>query len=372
MKNINVGIFISDDGFGHTVRQASVIQELLLNKINVTVITKNKIQRLKDKFKKKISYIKIHNLIESKKKYDGSLCKKSTLKVFESWNLKKKSWQKKVNKFIKNFDLVISDSVPQVYELTKLNNIPSINISHYTWDWLYKKLYKNKKKHILRNLSSLYLKCDFFLFPPLTNAEIIEKYKRKVNKINFILSDTFCKKKLKKNFFLKCLIMDNGSKVMSKKIENIIPFLDKIPNVFFYVSCNTLKRDSIKLLNKKNNCKAIFGLREVHEYMSLCDFLIARGGFNTISESINLKIPALLCYEKNNPEVINNINSLYFKNYCSIIKANDFNQNIIKRIDKFLMQEFKPLKNSINSYRSFSSGPKDIVNFIKKLLSNQN
>ena len=113
--------------------------------------------------------------------------------------------------------------------------------------------------------------------------------------------------------------MDNGSNVMSKKIENIIPYLENIPNVFFYVSCNTISKNKIKLLNKNNNCKAVFGLKKVHEYMSTCDFLIARGGFNTISESINLKIPSLLSYEKNNPEVINNINSLYFKNYCSII-----------------------------------------------------
>ena len=197
MKNISVGIFISDDGFGHTVRQASVIQELLINKVSITVITKNKIQRLKDKFKKKIRYIKLYNLIESKKKEDGNLCKKSTLKVFKNWDLKKNLWQKKVNKFIKNFDIIISDSVPQVYELTKLNNIPSINISHYTWDWLYKKIYKNKNSQIYKNLSSLYSKCDHFLFPPLTNEEIIRKYKKKINKINFILSDSFQKKKIK-------------------------------------------------------------------------------------------------------------------------------------------------------------------------------
>ena len=370
MKNLSVGIFISDDGFGHTVRQASVIRELLLKKIKVTVVTKNKIQRLKDEFKKKITYIKIYNLIESKKKKDGSLCKKSTLSVFENWNYKKVFWQHKVDKFIKNFDLVISDSVPQVYDLTKLYNIPSINISHYTWDWLYKKLYGNRNKHILDNLSLSYKKCDFFLFPPFTNDEILRKYKEKTIEINFILSDSFYKKKRKKRKSLNCLIMDNGSNVMSKKIENIIPFLDKITNVFFYVSCNTISKNSIKLLSRKKNCKAIFGLKKVHEYMNNCDFLIARGGFNTISESINLKIPSLLSYETNNPEVINNIDSLYFKNYCSIINSNDFNKNFIKRIEKFLICEFKTLKKNINSYKPSSSGPKDIVNFIKRMLSN--
>ena len=32
-------------------------------------------------------------MIESKKKKDGSLCKKSTLSVFENWNSKKVFWQ---------------------------------------------------------------------------------------------------------------------------------------------------------------------------------------------------------------------------------------------------------------------------------------
>ena len=41
-----------------------------------------------------------------------------------------------------------------------------------------------------------------------------------------------------------------------------------------------------------------------------------------------------------------------------------------KRIEKFLINEFKILKKNITSYKSLNTGPKDIVYFIKKVLRN--
>jgi spore coat polysaccharide biosynthesis predicted glycosyltransferase SpsG len=44
-------IFISDEGFGHIVRQKAIISELLKKKVSVTVVTSTKIIVLKNKFK---------------------------------------------------------------------------------------------------------------------------------------------------------------------------------------------------------------------------------------------------------------------------------------------------------------------------------
>ena len=59
-KNLKIAIFISDEGFGHVVRQRSIIIELLRNfkKIDITVITSKKILVLNEYFGERINYIK--------------------------------------------------------------------------------------------------------------------------------------------------------------------------------------------------------------------------------------------------------------------------------------------------------------------------
>ena len=71
-----VAIFISDDGFGHLVRQRVLINEILKlkEKVNITISTKNKIKYLKKDFGNKINYHKnFNNIITIKKKQIKSL-----------------------------------------------------------------------------------------------------------------------------------------------------------------------------------------------------------------------------------------------------------------------------------------------------------
>ena len=56
MKKLKACLFISDEGFGHTVRQRSIITELLKKKVEVTVVTSSKISVLKEKFRNSINY----------------------------------------------------------------------------------------------------------------------------------------------------------------------------------------------------------------------------------------------------------------------------------------------------------------------------
>ena len=60
-KRINCGIFISDEGFGHMVRQRAIIKELI-NKypsIIITVFTSKNIFYLKETFENRINYLNI-------------------------------------------------------------------------------------------------------------------------------------------------------------------------------------------------------------------------------------------------------------------------------------------------------------------------
>ena len=203
MKIKKILIFISDEGFGHTVRQRSLIKAILKNikYCEVEVITSKKILLLKETFKNKIKYHYKHNLIETIKKKDGSIDKIKTKKMFHHWFESKKKWVIDMCKKYPNPDLIISDSVPQAFELARKTNTKSINISHFTWNWFYRKHFSQSKNDpILKELDFLYNFADRFFILPITPLEIINKYKGKIHKINFIISDFEKKNKnLKKN-----------------------------------------------------------------------------------------------------------------------------------------------------------------------------
>jgi uncharacterized protein (TIGR00661 family) len=362
----HIGIFISDDGNGHAVRQIQIIIFLIKKNFNVTVVTNKKILRIKKYFKNKISYINLHNLIETKKNKIGGLDKQKTMANFLHWFYQKKKWNKKVEKIIVNFDLVISDSVPQVYILTKKYNIPSINISHFTWDWFYRKLFFHKNKKIYQSLCLDYSMCDYFLFPPLTPEEILQKYKNKVFNLNIITTDSFFKIKYFKKK-TQCLIMDNGSNVMAENIKKIIPYILNLP-INFYIGCDSLQRKSIDLIAKTNNCKIISGYKNVHKKLAVVDFVIARGGFNTISECLVLKKPSLLYEENDNPEVKENIKILRKNKLCSKISKYDFGENISNKINKFLKNEFVQIQKTFNKIKFLENGAMEATEFIEKII----
>ena len=82
---------------------------------------------------------------------------------------------------------------------------------------------------------------------PITPSEIINKYKNKIFKINFIISD-FKKKKLnskKKN----CIIMDNGTNLLSEMIKKNIPFLTNMKDVNFYVNIKSFNEKIKKIIS---------------------------------------------------------------------------------------------------------------------------
>ena len=94
-KKINIGFFISDDGYGHAARQSSIISYLLKsnkkNKFQIHVYGNKIIKRMRNEFKNKVKYRKFDNIIHTKKNLDGSLSLSKTKKVFNFWKKNKKN-----------------------------------------------------------------------------------------------------------------------------------------------------------------------------------------------------------------------------------------------------------------------------------------
>ena len=322
MTKRNIAIFISGEGYGHLVRQRALISELLKNKkrIKITVFTSKNINILKKKFKKRISYIKIKRTLETSKSIDGKLNIKKTKKNFALWYKNKDNWIKSNLNSMKNFDLIVSDFMPEVFELANKTGKMAFGMAHFTWDWFYKTLY-GKDKVYFELIKTIKMSKKIY-FPPFTNKEIVKNLKSKVVNINFILSEFEDKKK--HGEVLKCLIMDNGNRTMTKLIENTLIYLKNLKNISFILRTDFLSKKSKKIISSSNNMTGIRGLKETHQNIIYADFIIARGGFNTISECLVLKKPSLLFNESGNPEIKENLKIMQRKKYCGIIKHSNF------------------------------------------------
>ena len=169
-------IFISDDGFGHVIRQSAIISILLkkIKNLQITVVTNSKIDLLKEKFGNQILFDDYHNNISTKKNKDSSLNIKKTKKMFDNWRKKSDNWVKRNKNKYSNFDLFISDFVPDAFRLAKLLNTPCIGVAHFTWDWFYGKIYSKKDK-TYKYLTELISSANKLYFPPFTPLSIIKK-----------------------------------------------------------------------------------------------------------------------------------------------------------------------------------------------------
>ena len=365
-KKYNILFFISDEGYGHAVRQRAIIKEFLNNKKveSITVYTSKTLKILKEEFSNKINYRDVFNNIKTKKNTMGHLKIKETNKMLEDWEINSKLWLKKRLKENIKADFIISDFVPEAFELAKILKIKSYGVCHFTWDWLYEKILKKKKK--LKVMQNYINKADKIFFPPITENEILKKYKKNSHKINFIITE-FKKKKIVNNKIIG-IIMDNGTKSNSKNISNILPYLKELNKIKFYIQADNFINNPLlyKIAKDSKNIELIYGNKNIHSKLPLSNFVIARGGFNTISECLVLKKPSLLIEEPKNPEIKKNLTYVFKKKYSVPLLAKDLSKNIITRLNKFLDYEYIPLKKRLNEIQFKSNGASQIYREILK------
>ena len=181
-----------------------------------------------------------------------------------------------------------------------------------------------------------------------------------------ILSQIKYLKKINKNLN-KILIMNNGTEVLSTKIKNLIPELIKIKNMNF-IFYSKLNKILIKI-NLSENVNIIKNDSEnIYNYIP-ANYIIARGGYNTITECLLSKKPSLLAEEKFNPEIDENLKSIKTIKFFEILRDEDWSPKRFKqRLIKFIFNQKKHAKHKKNSLQLKNDGAKTIVLDIKKYL----
>tara|TARA_B100000989_G_scaffold21727_1_gene14262 strand:+ start:30334 stop:31491 length:1158 start_codon:yes stop_codon:yes gene_type:complete len=372
-KISKIGVFISDEGFGHSVRQKTIISEFLKYNQNIkfTIFNNKRLLFLKEYFGNKLNYIFYPTTLNTIKKKNGELDLNKTKKILINWPKKSNLVIKKLlkNKEEIDFDIIISDLVPEAFKLGKILNIPSYGIARFTWDWFFynSKFKKLKETRIIKESLQL---ADKIYFPTFVKNKILSNTYLKFQETNLIFNRNIFQEGTNEFFkstnTYKCLIMDNGTKTNSNLIQQTIKYLKNMPHIDFYISVDNFSDELKTLVAQQKNLIPIQGLKNMHRLIAFVDFLVARGGFNTITEILIFKKPALLIDEKNNPEIKANLDQMQKFNYCSIMKQSSFKNNFEKKINYFIKKEVNKIKNNLSRKKIQSNGANQIVQNIIK------
>lgn len=369
MKPLKVAFYLSDVGYGHMVRQKYIINSLIkkFKDIKIVVVTSSNIEIIEEIYKSKISYIKHHNSIELFKNSSGYFSKKKTKKILHIWkkNIKKNYIFFKNNFY--NYDFIISDYVPEVFYFSKKLKIKCYGICHFTWSWFFSEVYK--ENNIIRKMRFFESLATKTFFPPFTPTKIFKNYKKNQYKdIDFITEEK--KFNLNNNKKKTFLIMDSGTKTLSKKISSILSKIENQKRYLFLVGTTSLSQNDYYKIEKSKNIIPVTTLKSMYSNICKVDYVITRAGFNSLSECITLKKPTLFMNEKYNPEIEENIKFINQNNLGSIMSSKDWGENFLDRLDKFVKNESTIIKNNLNFLKFGKKGAKQVVNCILNIKNN--
>tara|TARA_B100001173_G_scaffold311683_1_gene329730 strand:- start:1000 stop:2115 length:1116 start_codon:yes stop_codon:yes gene_type:complete len=363
---MKIAIFISDEGYGHSVRQKNIINNIFkLNpKIKITIFNSKRLTFLKEYFGNKIDYKHYSETLYTVKKKSGEMDLQKTKKVLQKWIYRSDLNIKNLIKKDYKFDLIISDLVPEAFRYAKYLNVPAFGVARFAWDWFFYNTKFRKLKSVRLISEDLALAKKIF-FTGFVKKKILSSQKYSIKEVNLIFdkkifnegTSTFFKSKKK----LKCLIMDNGTKTNSKLISDTIKYLKKISYIDFYVSIDNFSDKLKNIVAETDNLIPISGLKNMHRLIDYVDFIVARAGFNTLTEILILKKPSLLIFEKNNPEIEQNLKQITKLKYAGIMYQTSFKSKFKKRIDFFLKKEIINLKDRLKSKNFKSNGSNQIV-----------
>ena len=354
---MNAKVFLSDEGYGHIVRQSAVINALkeFDSSIDFTIQTHKHIDFVKEiisdvKLIDKFNNIKWH-------RHDSGSPNISAINTYYNNYLDiAKTYMAAEQKSIAQYDFIISDFVYEPFKVAKDSKIKAYGVAHFTWDWFFSKLYPRAiEQQIQKHFTQCGLAATKIFFPPFTPQEILNYYKNSV-KVPFIIRKGINLKKVAANKKFKIMFIDSGAGVLNKSIKKSLKQLEKIDEYSFYVS------ESFP-----GAFKNVIKIPKEHllvDYIHDMDLVIGRAGFNTISECITFRTPMLLIGEAMNPEMSENILNLLSSGLGFFISLNELENGLNKFLPNFIKRNYKTIKSKMDNHNLATNGAEIIAKHI--------
>jgi uncharacterized protein (TIGR00661 family) len=348
-------VFLSDEGFGHIVRQRAVVEVLResVPDLQLTLQTQTHSEAA-GQYIPGATLIKRFNNIQWDKQPNGS---PDLVKIAHRYE----RYIEQSNRFIEEerdtfkYDALLSDFVYEAFPLGKQMGVKTFGVAHFTWDWFFSKLYPPPvHTDVIRHFMSMADQATRLYFPPFTPEEIIHHYKGKALEVPLILHSKIDHKEVDEGGKFKVLIMDSGAGVLSESIRKALISVAELDDYLFFVSS--------KFETDQSNVRHIPQNALMVDYVANMDLVIGRAGFNTISECIGLRTPMLLIGEAMNPEMNENILMLKKQHLGSFISMQTFESDLGNYLPSFLNHEYNMIKSMMNQHEIASNGAEVIVN----------
>ena len=287
MTHPHIRFYISDYGFGHASRSIALMRALhAAMNCTISVRTDTSAEFIHDSCPF-VSVEKKRNDIgtvmhDSTSRVDRAETEKSLHHWISSWE----TWIAEEMVFCKecSVDLILSDITPQAFVVSKTLGIPGIGVSNFTWDLIFRQLYGNSPE--VQMIHYAYASADLGFVLPLNESMDVFKERFFVSLISrkptisreemrklLGISDTeilvYVGSGLSFNSVPACLhkLIDAGLRVL---VSDNQPF--RHPNIIRIPGSET----------------------ETQNHIGMCDLVITKPGYSTVSESIRAKIPLLI------------------------------------------------------------------------------
>lgn len=347
-------IYATDEGFGPLIRQSAIIEELrrLRPDIDITFQTRKHIESI-GLFVKNVKVIDRENNIRWAKLPDGSP-DVDAIKSFLS------DYRDRSRQFISEeiqeyaFDFSISDFVYEAFPVAQQMGVPSFGVAHFTWDWFFSKLYPLPVTNgFLEQLMAYSAMADVLYFPLFTPREILKNHPNAIEVPLVVRKQVSAPPADLDRTKFNVLIIDSGSGVLSKPMKKAFSEINRLSDFHFFLPSNMgIQGENITSISNKE----LF-----IDYIQHANLVVARAGFNTISECIAFRTPMLLVGEVVNPEMSENLLFVKSERLGSFISLAKFTECFQEVLLHFIDHEFRSVLDAMNNHDIPSDGARIIA-----------
>ena len=357
-------IYLSDEGFGHLVRQRAICEKLkeLVPDLTITVQTGSHADVARHMFSNASVITKFNN-IHWARRANGSPDLKGINKFFSDYEVRSSAFIDAETEAsdIESFDFVVSDFVYEAFPIAKACNVPVFGVAHFTWDWFFSKMYPVPVAYsVLEQMQNYAKMSDKVYFPPFTPEEILNFYGDKALQVPLIIGESGTTKTDFPNDKFTVLVMDSGASVLSEHMNKAIEQIASIDSMHFLIAEKYgLEADNVTSIPKEE----FFS-----DYIGKVDLVVTRGGFNTISECIAYRTPVLLLGESSNPEIEKNLLAIKSEQLGSFVSLDTFVNDLGAFLNSFIAHEYVQIKKRMDSHQYQTNGAEVIARDILKIV----
>jgi uncharacterized protein (TIGR00661 family) len=356
-------IYLSDEGYGHIVRQRAIIEELraIHPDIGITIQTSRHLNAAM-RFIPGAEYIDRFNNILWHKRPNGSPDVAAIREHYAQYGIISEAYIAQEMEGSDEYDFLISDFVYEAFPVGLQKGIPAFGIAHFTWDWFFSKLYPPPlESSLIYRFISMAGQAKRLYFPPFTPGEILNHYKSVAVEVPLILRKEINHKVSNYTDKFRVLIADSGAGILSESIAKALKSVSDLDDFVFFVS--------EKFQCENRNVHYIPDSDLMVDYVSDMNLVIGRAGFNTISECVGLRTPMLLIGEAMNPEINENILMLKQFHLGSFISLQTFETGLGKYLPDFISHEYAFISRNMADHEIMSNGAEVVASDIMNVLS---